>query len=218
MSRPLLLDLYCSAGGAAKGYHDAGFDIIGVDIVPQPHYPFPIVIMDALEYLDTQDLSKFTAIHASPECKGYTNCNLSPKHLYKTQIGDVRERLQRIGKPYIIENVAGAQREMINPLMLCGSMFGLRTRRHRFFESNVFLLAPGRGCDHRDTPIAVYGHSVWDSSKEGTARKDGRRRPDSVPVQVGRDTMRIPWMNMNELAEAIPPAYTEFLGWQLIGA
>ena len=211
MDKPILLDLFCCAGGAASGYVQAGFQVVGVDIAPQPHYPFPFVQADALDYLDTVDLSQYAAIHASPECKAFTNCNLSPKEKYQRLIAPVRERLQASGKPYVIENVYGAKNDLHASLMLCGSMFGLPMQRHRLFESNVWLYPP-RTCVHAGATIAVYGHSVWDSSLPGTQRKDGRARPDSVSIEIGRAAMGCPWMNINELAEAIPPAYTAWIG------
>lgn len=219
-----LLDLFCCAGGAGYGYHLAGFEVIGVDIQPQPHYPFAFYQDDALLVLDTllaggiwngYTLASFDAIHASPECKAYTNCNLSPKANYQMLIGAVRQRLHRSNKPYILENVIGAKKHMQASLMLCGTMFGLPMERHRLFESNVFMFPPAP-CNHSIAHIAVYGHSVWDSWLEGTPRKDGRKRPDSVSIDVGRRSMGIDWMNINELAEAIPPAYTQFLGGQLM--
>lgn len=224
MNKPLLLDLFCCAGGAACGYHNAGFAVIGVDIKPQAHYPYEHYQDDALNVLDTLlrgeswhgfHLENFAGIHASPECKAYTNCNLSPKHLYRRLIDAVRTRLQATGKPYVIENVYGAKKDLHASLMLCGSMFGLPMQRHRLFESNVWFYPPSC-CDHRNTTIGVYGHSVWDSSLEGTPRKDGKRRPDSVSIEVGRRAMGIDWMNIEELAEALPPAYTQWIGTQLL--
>lgn len=212
MCKPRLLDLFCSAGGASKGYSLAGFDVVGVDIAPQPHYPFEFHQADALTF----SLEGFDAIHASPECKSYTNCNLSPKEKYQQLIAPIRERLIATGKPYIIENVMGAKKHMNASIMLCGTMFGLRTMRHRLFETNIPVFFPPFACDHRDAPIAVYGHSVWDSSLIGTRRKDGKSRPDSVSIEIGRATMGIDWMNMDELAEALPPVYTRFLGEQLL--
>lgn len=217
MRRPLLLDLFCCAGGASCGYVDAGFDVVGVDKEPQPHYPYAFVQADALTFLDNEDLSQFIAIHASPECKAYTNCNLSPKELYQKLIGDVRARLQASGKLYVIENVMGAKKDIQASLMLCGTMFGLPMERHRLFETNVFMYPPC-ACDHSIAHIAVYGHSVWDSALPGTPRKDGRARPDSVSIAVGRAAMGIDWMNINELAEALPPVYTEWIGAQLLRA
>lgn len=224
--QPLLLDLFCCAGGAAKGYHDAGFAVIGADITDQPHYPYEHYKDDALNVLDILlsgqawhgvTLANITAIHSSPECKAYTNCNLSPKHLYQRLIEAIRTRLQATGKFYVIENVYGAKKDLHASLMLCGSMFGLPMQRHRLFESNVWLYPPC-ACDHSNATIGVYGHSVWDSSLEGTPRKDGKRRPDSVSIEVGRKAMGIDWMNINELAEAIPPAYTAWIGAQLLNA
>lgn len=226
MNKPKLLDLFCGAGGTAKGYMDAGFYVVGVDIQPQPHYCGDEFYQDdALVVLNTllagstwhgYTLSDFTAIHASPECKSYTICNLSPKEKYEQLIAPVRQCLSAANKPWIIENVLGAKRHMNASILLCGTMFGLRTTRHRLFETNIPLFFPPFACDHRDAPISVYGHSVWDASKVGTPRKDGRRRPDSVSIEVGRQAMGIAWMNINELAEAIPPAFTEFLGKHLL--
>lgn len=213
--RPKLLDLFCCAGGAAYGYSLAGFDVVGVDCKPQPHYPYTFIQADALEYLDEADLSQFDALHASPECKSYTNCNLSPKDLYRKLIGEIRTRFQRSGKPYIIENVVGARRDLHASLMLCATMFDLPMERHRLFETNVFLRPP-RPCNHKIAHIAVYGHSVWDSWLPGTQRKDGRPRPDSVSITVGRAAMQCSWMTIEELAEAIPPAYTRWIGEQII--
>src|SRR5579859_8146064 len=190
MDKPILLDLFCGAGGAAKGYYDAGFEAIGVDINPQPHYPYAFIQADALEYLDTVDLGQFSAIHASPVCKAYTKCNFSPKEKYARQIPAVRERLVATGLPWVIENVEGAKHELNASLMLCGSMFGLRMKRHRLFEIGFdALICPPRTCDHRNASIEVYGHSVWDSSLPGTPRKDGKKRPDSVATNVGRLAM-----------------------------
>ena len=134
------------------------------------------------------------------------------------QIADVRRALERIGKPYVIENVMGAKKHLRASLMLCGSMFGLPMQRHRLFEignTDLFIYPPS-SCDHRKATIGVYGHSVWDSAIEGTRRKDGKRRPDSVPVEIGRRAMGITWMSQQELAQAIPPAYTKYIGLQLM--
>lgn len=134
------------------------------------------------------------------------------------QIADVRDALNATSKPYVIENVMGAKKHMRASLMLCGSMFGLPIQRHRLFEignTDLFIYAPS-SCDHRKATIAVYGHSVWDSSIEGTRRKDGKRRPDSVPVEVGHKAMEITWMNKEELAQAIPPVYTKYIGMHLM--
>jgi hypothetical protein len=212
MSKPILLDLFSGAGGCAKGYQQAGFYVVGVDINPQPHYCGDEFIQaDALEYLDTADLSQFSAIHASPVCKGYTNLNSTGKEHHLLLIPDVMRRLKRIGKPWIIENVQGAVSELPGSLMLCGTMFGLQVERHRFFESSHMLFAPGP-CRHRNGCIGVYGGSVWDESHTGTTRKDGRIRPAIVPWQEGARAMDIDWMEHEELTQAIPPAYTAWIG------
>lgn len=226
MQKPLLLDLFCGGGGCSKGYYDAGFEVIGVDIAPQPHYPYTFYQDDALHVLDIllsggmwhgYVLADFAVIHASPECKAYTNCNLSPKENYLKLIGEVRIRVQASKKPYVIENVMGAKHDMQASLMLCGSMFDLPVQRHRLFETNIFLHPP-KPCNHKNTTIGVYGHSIWDSSIAGTTRKDGKIRPGTVPMERGRAAMGIDWMTMNELAEAIPPAYTQHIGTQLLYA
>jgi DNA (cytosine-5)-methyltransferase 1 len=215
MDKPILLDLYCKAGGCTKGYMDAGFYVIGVDIEPQPHYiGDEFVQADALTF----PLDGYSLIHASPVCKAYTNCNFSPKEKHHKGIHDIRQRLQTSGIPYVIENVMGAKAYMNACLMLCGSMFGLKVQRHRLFEigNTDICLTPPLPCNHKGATIAIYGHSVWDSSLPGTPRKDGRSRPDSVPVTVGRAAMDIDWMSTAELAQAIPPAYTKFLGEQML--
>lgn len=215
---PRLLDVFCGAGGAAFGYHLAGFEIVGVDSEPQPRYPFRFIQADAMEYLATADLSRYDVIHASPVCKAYTECNLSPKDRYPKLIGTVRRLLTQADVLYDIENVMGARHDLRATLLLCGSMFGLPIQRHRLFEiggTDLFLCPPAP-CDHRKATINVYGHSVWDSSLIGTPRKDGKRRPDSIPLAIGREAMGISWMGIGELAQAVPPAYTQFIGEQLL--
>ncbi|SRR6266567_2859235 len=214
MSKPRLLDLFCGAGGAAKGYHLAGFEVVGVDIEPQPHYPFEFHQADALTF----PLDGFDVVRASPVCKGYTNCNLSPKALYPRLIPAIRTRFLAYGRPYEIENVMGAKCELRANLMLCASMFGKPMRRHRLFEignTDLFIVPPGP-CRHKGATIGVYGNSIWDASIEGTRRKDGRKRADSVPVAIGHRAMGIDWMTKKELAQAIPPVYTEWIGRQLL--
>jgi DNA (cytosine-5)-methyltransferase 1 len=220
MRKPRLLDLFCKAGGAGYGYHLAGFDVVGVDIESQPHYPFEFHQADALTF----PLDGFDAVHASPVCKAYTGCNrpniksVKSREDYPRLIGDMRDRLIATRRPYIIENVMGAAKHMNANLMLCGSMFGLPIQRHRLFEiggTDLFIVPPAQ-CDHRGATYAVYGHSVWNASLVGTRRKDGRPRPDSVPLSEGRKAMGIDWMGIEELAQAIPPAYTRYIGLQII--
>ena len=136
------LDLFCCGGGAGMGYHLAGMEVVGVDIEPQPKYPFQFVQADALEYLAAHG-HEFDFIHASPPCQGYSH--LTPaknKADHERMIPAVRELMIKTGKPWVIENVAGARKELRDPVMLCGSMFGLRTQRHSFFETSRPVTAP----------------------------------------------------------------------------
>ncbi len=231
--RPRLLDLFCGAGGAGMGYSRAGFDLVGVDIAHQANYPFEFHQADALEYLAEHGRG-FDLIHASPPCQAYS---VMTKGRWQDRIvnhdeliSPTRRLLLASGKPFVIENVGGARAELINPIMLCGSMFGLQTeqgsqlRRHRFFElSSTYFLTPT--CQHnRGSVIGVYGGG----------QNPARRRPATIGVwghtggaserdnlaQFGikdrRLAMGIDWMSAAELSEAIPPAYTEFIGRQLL--
>ena len=200
-----LLDLFCCGGGAGMGYSQAGWDVTGVDIKPQPRYPFAFVQADALEYLAAHGW-EYDAIHASPPCQGYSH--LTPaknRGDHAKLIPALRSLLIEVGKPYIIENVAGARMELREPVMLCGSMFGLRTRRHRFFETSWPVRAP-RECDHSEMPLLVTT-----ASKASRAKRHALgMKPKSVanaPEAYGID-----WMGFAELKEAIPPAYTKYLG------
>lgn len=217
--RPRLLDLFCCAGGAAMGYHQAGFDVVGVDIEPQPRYPFEFIQTDALS-LDAGFLRSFDVIHASPPCQGYTELRSAPgtKGAPKL-IEPVREMLGATGLPFVIENVEGAASELRSPIILCGSMFGLSAegcelRRHRLFESNISLSAPV--CQHSDRPVVgVYGGHA----RIRSARHGGRGTRDAWPnghKPVAAEAMGMDWATLAEMSEAIPPAYTRFIGEQLI--
>src|SRR5579872_5898192 len=154
MSRPLLLDLFCGAGGAAMGYHRAGFDVIGMDIKPQPHYPFEFLRGDVLE--EWFDLSRVSAIHASPPCQRYVRSGMFDRSSHPDLLLDVRAMLKEFGKPWVIENVPGAP--MRPDLELCGCMFGLQLKRERWFETSWREMALRPPCYHPDAPIGVYGH------------------------------------------------------------
>ena len=212
MNRPVLLDLFCGAGGAAMGYHRAGWDVVGVDINPQPNYPFLFMQDDAVEFLRCYG-HLYDAVHASPPCQAHSSLrHLHPQKEYACFIEPIRNLLVELKRPYIIENVPKAP--LINPIQLCGSSFGLKVRRHRIFESNVAIT--GSACDHKTqgSPIDV----------SGTGGRRVNRRPDdhggntNKPrnIQEARAAMGIDWMTRKELSQAIPPAYTEFLGKQLL--
>lgn len=207
MKRPLLLDLFCGAGGAAMGYHRAGFDVVGVDIKPQPHYPFEFVQANAMDVPFKMLGKRFDAIHASPPCQAYS---AATRHIasddHPKLIDDLRDKLTRGRLPYVIENVPGAP--LKNPVTLCGLSFGLRVKRHRLFELTFPLLVPP--CDgHTENYFVIFGHEVRD-------RRHGHAAGRKNKLADGRVAMGIDWMNRGELSQAIPPAYTEFIGKQLI--
>lgn len=189
------------------GYYRAGFDIVGVDIKPQKNYPFMFVQADALEYASRHGL-EYDAIHASPPCQRYSVCTpTTHKENHPDLIAPTREVLRALGKPYVIENVSGARKLLINPMMLCGSMFGLNIWRHRYFEiwPEWFTLVPP--CNHAFIPVKISGHS--------TRRINGRRVGVNT-VNERLTAIGIDWMTGSEVTESIPPAYTEFIGKHLI--
>lgn len=211
--KPRLLDLFCGAGGAAMGYHRAGFDIVGVDLHPQPNYPFTFIQADALALL-RRDMdwvkAGFDAIHASPPCQAFTAYRRRGQGVgdsYPDLIGPTRALLEQTGLPYVIENVPGAPLE--NPVRLCGSSFGLDVRRHRLFETNWTLLAPP--CNHAAQtprfPPATNRTNLRRTVEVGVWR---------IPLDVQQKAMGIDWMTLEELSQAIPPAYTELIGHQLL--
>jgi DNA (cytosine-5)-methyltransferase 1 len=285
MLKPRLLDLYCGAGGASMGYHLAGFDVEGVDIAKQPHYPFVFHQADAVTFL-RENAHRFDAFAASPPCQAHSVLRSLHKHkVYLDLIPETREALRATGKLYVIENVMGAP--LRDAVMLCGTMFGLRTscgaelRRHRLFETNWFVGLMPR-CQHYSGVISIHGDHPRDrsirqyervtedgheryptisvigsharggpsgptpNSKGKLARRSltvtghtcvdnrGRGRTVSVtgstpqqnvernkiretfPVSAAREAMGIDWMVMKDLSQAIPPAYTEFLGRRLL--
>jgi len=212
--RPRLLDLFCCAGGAAKGYYLAGFDVVGVDIVDRPSFPYEFKRADALD-LDPEFIASFDAIHASPPCQSYSD--LAKRNgngdKWPRLIEPVREMLVASGKPYIIENVEGAP--LIDPVVLCGTMFpGLRVLRHRLFEANFTIVPP----PHRKHPKV----HTFDKRKSHFGKTN--EWVDFVQVTGGgncrldaaRDAMGIDWMTKGEINEAIPPAYTQLIGRQLL--
>jgi DNA (cytosine-5)-methyltransferase 1 len=213
-----ILDLFCGAGGAAVGYCRAGFDVVGVDCVPQPRYPFEFVRADALTWLLDADLTRFDAIHASPPCHDHSALSGLTGHDGTGHLLDAtRSALEATGLPWVIENVSRAS--MPGSLTLCGSEFNLTDgpytlRRHRQFLSNVFLMgAGGCACSGRRV-IGVYGDlSKNDRPATSRRRADGRPHGDMrAGLDRARRIMRMPWANARELTQAIPPAYTQHVG------
>lgn len=212
--KPKLLDLFCCAGGAGVGYSTAGFEVVGVDIKPQPSYPLQFIQADALA-LDPKFVASFDAVHASPPCQSYSdlakrNANADA---WPRLIEPVREMLIRSGLPYVIENVDGAP--LVNAVVLCGTMFPkLRVLRHRLFEANFAIVPP----PHKKHPKV----HTFDKRKSHFGKTDEWK--DFVQVTGGgnctiaaaREAMGIDWMNKGEINESIPPAYTEFIGCELM--
>lgn len=209
MSSFRLLDLFCSAGGAAMGYRRAGFDVVGVDIKPQPRYPFEFHQADAFEFLAKRG-HEFDAVHGSPECRDHTALT-SVAGVTGTgwQLSELIARLDELGKPYVVENVASARFE--HNLILCGDRhFGLRAVRHRKFRCVGFTVPQ---------PAHPRGHSRKTYTKrrrEAWARGDFVSITGDVGVYVGPEAMGIDWMNGDELSLAVPVAYTEYIGTHLI--
>ena len=253
-----LLDLFCGAGGAAVGYHRAGFDeIVGVDIAPQPHYPFEFVQADALEFLADHG-DEFDAIHASPPCQGYSIMHNLPwlrGRDYPLLILPTIEMLEALGKPYVVENVMGARHGAkglkkqgleahgLKAGWLCGAMFWLPFYRHRLFATNWMWLAPGHG---KHVKVIQHGRMLKDRANQVVYRESAGRDSGGLTqpanslasgqgngaqgngaqgngVGIGHakgwrlaaEAMGIDWMKRKELTQAIPPAYTEFIGRQL---
>jgi len=225
--KPKLLDLFAGEGGAGYGYHLAGFDVTGVDLAPArlKHYPFESHQADAIAYLLAHG-HEYDAIHASPTCTGYSRGTAAiPDRLerYDRLIAATREALLIVGKPYVLENVADARPELRDPIMLCGRMFGLTATdddgtplvmdRHRLFECSEFLLAPDHPKHDKRIQVAgSYGGARRDKAEARLIRKGGY-----VPsADVQRALLGTPWMTEKGCQLSIPPAYTEFIGAQLI--
>ncbi|MEV0698604.1 DNA methylase [Saccharopolyspora sp. NPDC050389] len=212
MSRPSLLDLFCCAGGAGMGYHRAGFEVVGVDINPQPNYPFEFHQADAVEFLAAHG-HEFDAIHASPPCQA--GCTLTAGtnkgRIYPQLIPATRDALVRTGRPWVIENVAGAP--IRKDLMLCGEMFGLAVLRHRFFELGGWTIPQPAHPQHRGR-VSGMRHGKWFEGPYFAVYGEGGGKGTVAQWQQAMD---ITWTAVRkEIAEAIPPAYTEHIGAALL--
>lgn len=245
MNRPRLLDLFCGAGGAAKGYADAGFDVTGVDIKPQPRYPFAFVEGDALEYA-TEHGREYDAIHASPPCQGYSVMRnlpwLSGKD-YPLLILPTRELLSAIGRPWVIENVEGARwgsRQLakrgleahgMKAAWLCGAMFGLPVYRHRMFETSFFFLQPSHP---RHQGVIKHGRGIGNRAAAPVFDDQAGRRRSLAAWQQGNGAQKhgvgvghaaawrdfakaigVEWMDRDGASQAVPPSFTCLIGSQL---
>jgi DNA (cytosine-5)-methyltransferase 1 len=226
---PRLLDLFCGEGGAGMGYAHAGFDVTGVDTSAArlARYPFRSYRADAIEYLLKYG-HEYDVIHGSPTCTGYSRGTAAiPDRLerYDRLIGVTREAMQIVGKPYVIENVADARSELVNPIMLCGRMFNLSATdddgtplvmdRHRLFESSLPITAPAHAAHDRTVQVAgSYGGARRDKVEAREIRKGGY-----VPsADIQRALLGTPWMSEKGCQLSIPPAFTGFIGRQIIAA
>lgn len=207
-----LLDLFCGAGGAAMGYHQAGFThIVGVDNQPQPNYPFDFIQADALTHTD---FDAFDLVHASPPCQHFTRYRNAVKDItdrYQDLIEPTLQLLDSSGPPYVVENVPGAP--IRADIVLCGSMFGLDVRRHRVFQLSGFGMVLTPPCHHKTWTKRRYKSS----SNRANLRYTIEVGAWDEPVERQKQAMGVDWpVTVRELSEAIPPAYTRFIGQQFI--
>jgi len=212
--RPVILDLFCGAGGAGAGYALAGFHVVGVDIDPQPGYPFNFIQADVMDF-DLDALVKDSgaaAIHASPPCQAYSPLNAYNQLLYPDLVAPTRELLESVGLPYVIENVPQAPLE--HPVMLCGGMFGLPMYRHRHFESNTALVAPAH-----PGHVALCARNGYLPTPQRPFMTISGGKHSRAWQTAAAEAMGTTWMTtVHDVCESIPPAYTTFIGGQLIAA
>ena len=202
-----ILDLYCCGGGAGMGYSLAGFEVVGVDIADQPKYPFDFHQSDAIDFL-MENYTDFDAVHSSPPCQAYTLASTEHRKkgkIYKDLVAPTRKALIATGLPYVIENVPNSP--LVDPMLLCGTMFGLKTYRHRLFETS-FSIDPPR-----------HGEHLARSAKMGRPPAEGEYIQvvgHFSGVAFAQEAMEIDWLGQKELAQAIPPSYTKYIGEHLI--
>ncbi|MFJ9324336.1 DNA cytosine methyltransferase [Streptomyces globisporus] len=209
-NRLRVLDLFCCQGGAAMGYHRAGFDVTGIDLAPQPRYPFRFIQADAIDYVREHG-AEFDFIHASPPCQRYSRAQKIQHRDHPDLIAPTRAALEATGRPWVIENVEEAHRELRTPVTLCAAAFGMRTYRHRLFETGgTFTFTPPRHPAHwapltkmgRPRAAGHFAHYVGNFSGVAEARTD----------------MGVPWMNRDGIRECIPPAYTHHIATALLAS
>lgn len=202
-TRPRLLDLFCCQGGAAKGYAEAGFDVTGIDIAPQPRYPYRFVQAEAVAFVREHG-GDFDVIHASPPCQHYSRAQKIQHRTHPDLIDPTRAALEATGRPWVIENVEEAAAQLRDPVTMCAAAFGMRTYRHRLFETRGFTFTPPQHPAHqapltkmgRPRAAGHFAHYVGNFSGVAEARTD----------------MSVPWMNRDGIRECIPPTYTQWIG------
>jgi DNA (cytosine-5)-methyltransferase 1 len=206
MPKPVALIVYSGQGGEAAGYVRAGFDVICTDINPQPRCPFSFIQMPALQAIEHYG-HLVHMIAGGPVCKAYSKTARIHNAGHPTQIPETREAMEATGLPYVIENVEDARPELKSPILLCGPTFNLMTYRHRLFESNVPLTQP------------PHLYHAWDVTKMGRPRKPGEfyhAVGNFSGVAFARYDMGVPWMNRDGINQCIPPAYSEYVGRQIM--
>ncbi|MEU6397835.1 SAM-dependent methyltransferase [Streptomyces cinnamoneus] len=206
MTRPRLLDAYCCQGGASAGYTAAGFAVTGIDLHPQPRYPYTFIQGDAIAYIREHG-HEYDVIAASPPCQGYTDAQVLQGRDHPMLIAPTREALNATGRPWIIENVPGARPHLLDPVVLCGLMFGLHTYRDRYFETGGGFTLEQPHHPRHDKPI----------TKMGRPRRHGEMAHyvgNFSGVAEARTDLQVPWMNRDGIRECIPPAYTQWIGEQ----
>ncbi|MEU6342179.1 SAM-dependent methyltransferase [Streptomyces sp. NPDC046977] len=205
-----VLDAYCCQGGAGWGYRQAGFDVTGLDLDPQPRYPFEFIQGDAIAYI-AEHGHEYDFIHASPPCQGYSDAQVLQGRDHPMLIAPTRDALNATGRPWVIENVPGAVAHLHDPVVLCGLMFGLRTYRDRYFEFGGGASLPQPHHPRHDKPI----------TKMGRPRREGEMAHyvgNFSGVAEARDDLGVPWMNRDGIRECIPPAYTRHIGQHIAAA
>ena len=208
-----LLDLFSGAGGAAMGYYKAGFKtIVGVDNKPQKNYPFDFILADALEY----PLNGFDLVHASPPCQKFSkasNVHINRGKIYPDHLTPIRKKLFNHGGLWVIENVVNAP--MQHTICLCGLMFGLKVFRHRWFEISHLVFQPEH-LSHKGKRIGEGYFSIAGGAGRWKSWGTVHRDVSKGTAEQWRDAMGIDWMTRKELTQAVPPAYTEFVGKHLM--